>query len=124
MTRKNVESGEQMWLKAFNSGDAAGVAAMYTENARLLPPNSDILQGRTAIEPFIKGFIATGAQLAFSLLDVHEAGNLAVSIGTYRLTIPGAAEERGKFIEVWQRQGDGSWRIVDDIFNSSEPPPA
>lgn len=124
MTRRDVESGEQAWLEAFNVGDAARVAAMYTEDARLLPPNADILAGRPAIEPFLKGFIATGAKLVFDLLDVHETDELCVSIGTYQMTIPGAPDDRGKFIEVWQRQGDGSWRIVDDIFNSSVPAPA
>lgn len=123
MTRRDVETGEQAWLKAFNSGDAAGVAAMYAENARLLPPNADILNGRATIEPFIKDFVATGAQLTFDLLDVHEAGDLCVSVGTYRMTIPGAPEDRGKFIEVWKRQPDDAWRIIDDIFNSSLPAP-
>jgi ketosteroid isomerase-like protein len=32
--------------------------------------------------------------------------------------------DRGKYIEVWRRQTDGSWLIADDIFNSSEPAPA
>ena len=124
MTRKLVESGEKAWLKAFNSGDAAGVAAMYTDDARLLPPNADILHGRSAVEPYVKDFVATGAQLDFDLLDVHETDELCVSVGTYRMKMPGAPDDRGKFIEVWKRQGDGSWRIVDDIFNSSVPGPA
>lgn len=119
MTRSAVEAGERAWLQAFNGGDAAGVAAVYADSARLLAPGADMLAGRPAIEPFIKGFIATGAQLEFSLQDVREAGDVSVAIGTYRMTIPGAPDDRGKFMEVWGRQQDGSWQIVDDIFNSS-----
>jgi uncharacterized protein (TIGR02246 family) len=124
MSRKDVESGERAWLAAFNGGDAAGVRAIYAENARLLPPGADTLQGHDALEEFIKGFIATGAKLEFELIDVHERDDLCVSVGKYRMTIPGAPDDHGKFIEVWARQDDGDWRIVDDIFNSSIAPPA
>ena len=128
MSRKDIEAGEQEWLKAFNGGDAAGVAAKYAQNARLMPPNSDILDGRGAIEAFCKEFVATGAQISFSLLTVHETSDVCAAVGTYEMTIPVPGEEsqqdRGKYIEVWTRQSDGSWLIADDIFNSSLPAPS
>jgi len=42
------------------------------------------------------------------------------------LTPPGAAEpvgDRGKFVEIWKKQRDGSWRVVLEIFNSDLPAP-
>jgi len=124
MAKQDIESGEQRWIAAFNSGDAAGVAALYAESARLLPPNAEILEGRQAIEGFVKAFVATGAKLAFDLLTVHEDASISAAVGRYTLDIPGAPQDKGKYIEVWARQADGSWRIVDDIFNSSLPGPA
>src|SRR5437899_2220078 len=125
MSRSKVEAGEAQWLKAFNGGDAAGVAQCYTADARLLPPNADIVDGRPAIEGFVKEFVATGAQLKFSLLTVHETPDVCASVGTYEMTIPvpGGEPQKdlGKFIEVWTKQGDGSWLIADDIFNSNLP---
>ena len=73
MSRQDVETGEQKWLEAFNSGDASGVAAGYTENARILPPNADIVEGRPALEGFAKEFIQMGAKLSFKLLTIHES---------------------------------------------------
>jgi ketosteroid isomerase-like protein len=119
MARQDVEAGEKDWLAAFNRGDAAGVAGMYAGTARLMPPNAEILEGRDAIEPFIKGFVQTGAKLSFDLIAVHESPMLCAAVGRYALDIPGAPQERGKYIEVWAPQPDGTWRIVEDIFNSS-----
>ncbi|MDQ1446558.1 MAG: hypothetical protein QOI20_3022 [Acidimicrobiaceae bacterium] len=128
MSAADVKAGEQQWLKSFNAGDASGVAHVYAEGARLMPPGADILEGRDAIEGFAKEFVATGAQLSFDLLTVHETPELAVAVGRYTMQIPvegGAPQsDEGKYIEVWAKQGDGSWLIVDDIFNSSIPAPA
>lgn len=120
MGKREVEAGEQRWLQAFNGGDADGVAQCYAENARLMAPGMDTLEGRAAIEAFGKEFIATGAKLSFQLLAVHDGGDLSVAVGTYTMDFAGdIPPDRGKYVEVWAEQADGSWLIVDDIFNSS-----
>ena len=124
MSRQDVEAREKQWLKAFNGGDAAGVAAIYSDGARMMAPNTDIVQGRSAIEGFVKEFVSTGAQLSFELLTVHESPSLCAAVGRYTMDIPGAPQDQGKYIEVWARQADGSWQIADDIFNSNLPAPA
>jgi uncharacterized protein (TIGR02246 family) len=120
--RHDIEVREKAWLAAFNAGDAEGVAECYTESARLMPPNSAILEGPDAIEPFIKGFVQTGAKLAFDLITVYDGGSVCTAVGRFTLDTPGAPQDHGKYIEVWVREGDGVWRIAEDIFNSSNPP--
>jgi uncharacterized protein (TIGR02246 family) len=128
MSKKDVEAGEKRWLEAFNGGDAAGVAQQYEADARLMAPNAPIQQGQAAIEAFVKEFVATEAQLSFALLTIHETPDLSVAVGTYVMTIPVPGgepqQDEGKFVEVWRRQADGSWKIADDIFNSDLPAPA
>src|SRR5207302_4016960 len=85
MSRQDVEAGEKKWLEAFNGGDASGVAQRYAEDGRLMPPNSDTLQGRSAIEPFIKEFLQMKAKLSFKLVDLHDAGDTCVAIGQYEM---------------------------------------
>ena len=69
-----------------------------------------------------------GARGAFSLITVHESPDLCVAVGRYEMEVrPDGGEparDLGKYVEVWARQGDGSWLMVDDIFNSSLPAPA
>jgi hypothetical protein len=38
----------------FNAGDIASVAALYTEDAVVLPPGADMVEGRSAIQAFWK----------------------------------------------------------------------
>lgn len=128
MSRQHVENGEKQWLEAFNGGDASGVAALYGQNGRMLPPNTDILSGRAAIVPFLQGFLDTGAKLSFELIQVYETPEVCTAVGRYEMSLPagsgGPESDSGKYIEVWVRQADGSWLIEDDIFNSNMPAPA
>jgi ketosteroid isomerase-like protein len=61
------------------------------------------------------------------MVDVDGHGELAYTRGTYSLTMQpaGAApmSDTGKFVEVWRKQPDGSWKIKWDIYNSDNPPP-
>jgi uncharacterized protein (TIGR02246 family) len=126
MSKKDIAAGEKAWLAAFNSEDASGVAQLYTLDARLAPPNSETVAGRSDIEGFVKGFIQSGAKLTFEMVAVHESPDLCASIGRYVMDFPATPDvpqDRGKFIEVWTRQSDGTWLIVDDIFNSDLPAP-
>jgi ketosteroid isomerase-like protein len=60
------------------------------------------------------------------IIEVDGRGDLAYVRGTYSmmLTLPGATEpinDTGKYIEIWRKQADGSWRVIRDIFNSDLP---
>ncbi len=123
-SRQEIENFEKQWQEAFNSGDAPGVAALYAENARILPPNGDIVEGRAAIEGFVGGFIASKAQLNLSVIDVEEGGDLTVAVGRYEMDIPTDGEtehDSGKYIEVYRKQSDGSLLMIDDMFSSNLP---
>ena len=127
MSRKAVEAAEKKWLEAFNKGDASGVASLYTLDANILAPNFEMVSGRDAIEAFVKEFVQMGAHMrSFKLVRVHETPELSAAVGLYEMELPGdggTEVDTGKYIEVWAKQSDGSWQIIEDIFNSSLPAP-
>lgn len=124
--RKAIEAGNAKWVEAFNRGDTAGVAASYTDDATLLPPNNEMIQGRQGIQKFWSGAIEMGLKDAsLTTVDVGGSGDTAYEIGKYTLKIQAAGQEgvtdSGKYLVVWQRQANGTWKLHADIWNSSLP---
>lgn len=113
------------WEKAYNSGDAKGVAAQYADDALLLPPGSSSVSGRAAILDYFTKDIANskGAGAVFVLspkTDVGVSGNMGWESGTYKVTVKGAVVETGKFLSI-SRKKDGKWQYIRDTWNADAP---
>jgi len=52
--KATIQKLNDAWTAAFNKGDTAAVGAMYAEDAYVLPPGTDLVKGRAAIEAFRK----------------------------------------------------------------------
>ena len=110
------------------SDTAWGAWAMnFTEDGIFLPPNTSAKEGRAAIEAWGHAFPPFN-YLRIEPVEIVGRGDLAMVRGRYSLTLllPGSppAPDSGKYIEIWRKQGDGSWKLFRDIFNSDLPPPA
>ena len=76
--RQAVEAGNAKWMAAFNRGDAAAVAALYTDDATLMPPNSEIVEGRQGVLDFWQGAIQNGLKNAsLTTVSVQASGDTA-----------------------------------------------
>ncbi len=120
--RATIEANNRKFEQAFHQTDAAGVAGLYTENAYILPPGSEMKRGRAAIQSFWQAVMESGVKEAkLETLDVEEGGeNLAREIGRYVLTIQQGSEtvqSPGKYVVVWKQQGS-DWKLDVDIWNS------
>lgn len=118
--RNDIEAASKGFVEALSKGDAAKIADMYAEGARVLPPNSPMIQERQKIQEFWQGFINTGAKLSLSTSDVEAQGNVAIEVGTYELISPDNKRETGKFVVVWRRHKK-DWKLAIDIWNSDLP---
>ena len=128
--RAAIAAINKKFMEDVNLGNAAAGAAAYTDNAILMPPNHSPLEGKQAIEKYLteiaSQFQASNFQL--SILEVDVQGDTTIVRGTYsaNFTIPGVEapmEDRGKTLQIWKKQADGSWKIHRDIWNSNMPIP-
>ena len=119
--RAPVEKEAQAWQNAYNAGDAAAVAALYTTDAKLMVPGRESGADASAIQKLIAAEIAQGFKLALTTEDVVSSGDYAIETGTWVATSAGGKHlDHGPYVTVYQKAG-GSWKISRDIWNSSMP---
>jgi uncharacterized protein (TIGR02246 family) len=124
--RQTIEAGNAKFGEAVRQGDGAAMAALYTEDATLLPPDSGMIKGRDGIEAFWKGALQMGIkESVLTTVDVSGDGDLAYEIGTFALKIQPEGQEpieqKGKYVVVWKKTADGVWKLHVDIWNSGPP---
>ncbi len=113
------------WVERYAANDAAGIAALYTEDAQLLPPDLEIVGGRAAIQEFFTRTNPPGsAAIEIATVETHVFGEYAHRQGSYLLKGPdGGTVRAGKFLELWKK-ADGRWLIHREMWSANAPAPA
>jgi uncharacterized protein (TIGR02246 family) len=123
--RAQIDANNAAWAAAANRGDAAAVAAMYTENATMLPPGMEMQKGRAAIEKTVTGLGHSGIRnFTLASVDVAQVGpDTAREIGQFSLDAPAPKKHwvkvNGKYVVVWKLVG-GKWMLDVDIWNTNK----
>ena len=124
--RAAIEQAMAAFARHVGAGNADSVAALYADNAVLMPPNMAAATGRAAIREAFAGMLSGGAPtIHFTVQSVVANGPLAVERGRYHLTMPAAAgqpamADSGKYLVHWHKVGD-RWMIQEDVWNSDAP---
>lgn len=104
-------------------GDLKAISRLYTDDAKLLPPNADPIFGRGAIlayfEKTLRPDLVGGA--TFDDYEIYGGEASAVSLSQIRMLDPrGQVIERGKQTIVLLKQ-DGKWKIHRDMWSDNSP---
>lgn len=119
--KADIMAANQKFMNAFQQG-ATAMGSMYTADAQLFPPNSDVVKGTAAIGTFWKGGYDAGLKRAkLETMEAEKTGDQVVELGRYTLYGANDAQiDAGKYIVVWKKEG-GQWKLHRDIWNTSAP---
>jgi len=119
---------DAQWSKDAGTKDVDKTVSYYAESAVVMPPNASAATTKEAIRSAWKEMLTTpGAAISWKAtkVEVAKSGDLACVSGTYEETTNDASgklvNDRGKYLEVWEKQADGKWKCGADIWNSDLP---
>jgi uncharacterized protein (TIGR02246 family) len=121
-SKATIQKAGNRWSEAFNKGDATALAAMYTEDAYVLPPGAEMMKGRSAIAAFWGQQMQQIGDIKCTTLDVKPVGRGAArEIGTCSFKTKSQPAQDGalKYAVVWEKVG-GQWELLQDIWNTNK----
>ena len=124
----SLRRAQEVAIEAFVSRNADHMVSAYSGDASLMFPNSPILHGddlKTALR-------ALAADPNFSIqfstdrVEVAKSGEIGYTRGTYTMTMSdpntkNVLREKGKYVTIYAREMDGSWKMMEDISNGDAP---
>lgn len=120
--REDIEARIAAFEEAANAGDAAALAALYTDDAILMPPGAPMVTGSENIAAVWQSMLDMGLSgLDLTPVEITVTGDSAAETGTFSFTA-GDATGTGKYIVLWAKGEDGTWRLHRDIWNADTPP--
>ena len=120
--KPSIQKINEEWMAAFNKGDAAGVAALYSEDAYILPNGAEMAKGRRAIEAYFKHSVQQLGDAKLKTVDLQSLGpGSAREVGTFNFKTKGDSPQEvvGKYVAVWRKMG-GQWKLITDIWNMNK----
>ena len=121
---------DAQWSAAAGAKDVDKTVSYYAESVVVMPPNAPSATTKEAIRSAWKEMLTSpGAAISWKTtkVEVAKAGDLAYVSGTYEETMTDASgkpvKDRGKYVEIFKKQADGTWKVVVDIWNSDLPAP-
>lgn len=127
--RKTIEAMSQKSAKDLVAGTWDTTLALFTDDAISMPNFMPIARGKHAIKEEYKQMMNGGMKFLtvdFKTTDVHVSGDFAFEVGTYTMTMEvpsmGKIDDAGKYLTVYQRSPDGTWKTKVETWNNDKPP--
>lgn len=117
---KKLAALDNEWSKAAASHDADRVASYYAEDAHVYPPNEPLIVGRTAArDSWAKMLADPNVTLVWTTESYGVDGKTGYTAGSYKVTTTdNKVVETGKYLCVWQKDAQGNWKAIHDMWNT------
>ncbi len=116
-----IRQADLAWSAAQASDGLDGVMPFYVDDAIFLPPNSPMVIGKEAIREASAAIDSPGFSVSWKpmKIEVAQSGELGYAIGNFEGNIVDSAGNlvpvTGKYVEIWKKQADGSWKVAVDM---------
>jgi ketosteroid isomerase-like protein len=122
-----LRDADDQWSKAAGAHDLEKTVSFYSSDAIVLPPNGAAVTTKDGIHDMWEQLIRDMQSMSWKAtrVEVAKSGDLGYITGTYEMSIKDETgkliNDKGKYLEVWKKQGDGSWKCSADMFSSDLP---
>lgn len=121
----SIWAADTAWNKTYEAKDLDKAVAFCDEQGSLLWPNAPVATGKNAITKLTaSAFAIPDFKLAWrpDKVGIARSGDLGYTSGTYMWSFKDASgkpvSDKGKYLTVWKKQADGSWKVLFDMFNT------
>lgn len=119
---RGVEDIAAQLEAAFNAKDASALAAMYAEDATLMPPNQPAVIGHASICAWFEATLPRVGTVRIAPTRTSVFEREGFQVGTFSATATGQSGPPNtfKYVLLLTRAGRG-WQIQCDIWNGDQP---
>jgi ketosteroid isomerase-like protein len=124
-----IDEYNSLVTKSMLEGNVSATMSYYADDAVSMPASGPMLKGKEAIQKNSDEMMKSGMKFTavkFTSSEVGGSGTLAYEIGTYDMSMeigPTKIDDNGKYMTLWKKQADGSWKVFSEIWNSSVEAP-
>ena len=125
--REAIAAATAQFEAAENAGDVDKFRGFFADDLVMMGPNEPAVTGADSVVALMRDFHnAVKVQVEYTSEEIVVSGDWAFDRGTERFTLTSKAtgatfHETGKYLYVYHRQEDGSWKQSRVIWNSSDP---
>ena len=127
---QTIRDSEITWARAYATKNVDRIVEQYAEDGSSIVPGFPMATGRKAIRAAVEEQLADPKfALSFQTarVEVSKSGDIAYSQGVFTFTgtdpkTKKTTISKGYYVEVYAKQADGSWKVVEDIATNQGPP--
>ena len=119
--KRAIDKGNAQWIEAWEKGDAEMLTAIFADDGVILSRNGRIIKGHQQIlerEKEAMQSVMRPIKVSVITVNVWLDGDTAYETGKYKYEHTEndrPATEEGRYVTIWKRQDDGSWKLSMDM---------
>ena len=119
--KRAIDKGNAQWIEAWEKGDPEMLAAIFTEDGVMLSQGGRVFKGRQQIferQREAMQSVTRPIKVSVVTVKIWVDGDTAYETGNYKYEYAEKGKptrEQGRYVTMWKRQGDGSWKLSIDM---------